>query len=321
MSKKIEVLPFGGLRAHKETQVRLKLNDEAVEQYTAFAKQWKEAGADPEFPPLIVFRDEKGVNHLADGFTRRVALKEAGFTEYPCEVKEGGALDAFLFGAKINQLHGSRLTNKDKQSILSIALSDKELVKLSNNALAKELGLSEAFVRRHRPASKNPDEKVSVRKTGKKGTVKTENIGKKTGKKAAKKATKPKSEKAAAKAEETTKQQVDKIRAAVGGKEGEKLAVAIRTNQIKLSDKDLKSFSGTSEDRIRQIAPLVTELGLPVASAIKAIDKVVDEKSKVEDLVIGCVAGSGVYRTLIEKTDYALVVFDPSKFTVEVSPK
>src|SRR5687767_5251733 len=112
MSKKIETLKLSELKASAKTQVRLELNPEALETYTEHAQESKAAGTDPEFPPLVVFRDEKG-DHLADGFTRRAALKAAGFTEYPCEVKEGGAMDAFLYGCIVNQQHGARLTNKD----------------------------------------------------------------------------------------------------------------------------------------------------------------------------------------------------------------
>lgn len=329
MSKNIETIPLKALSKSKKLQCRVALNPEALADYTDHAKSHKEAGTDVEFPPGVVFRDEAGVNHLAAGYTRTAAMKEAGYDEFKFEVREGNARDAWLFGCKDNSTHGSRLTNKDKKYILETALEDKELVQLSSNGLAGMLGLSANYVTRNRPKSKTPGEVVAVRKTGKTSKVKTENIGNKTGPKAPKKAPKKKKDTGAAdakrveKEQATNKQNIDKIvdAACDDGKEKQKLRTALATGTLNLDTKDIAKLAATSPDRIKKAVPLVTELHKSPAEAFKILDNVLSEKSKFGEAVLAAIGGGGVDHQKLEGSEYSYVVYDRRKFTVEVVPK
>ena len=68
-----------------------------------------------QLDPALVFFD--GTNyHLAAGFHRREAYRQAGKSDMPCYVSEGGEWDAIQAGIYDNQKHqGERLTLNDKR--------------------------------------------------------------------------------------------------------------------------------------------------------------------------------------------------------------
>lgn len=356
MSKNIKKVLLTDLKASSKTQVRIQLNPEALADYTQHAKDCKEKGADPEFPALVAFEDEKGVLHLADGFTRRAALKEAKFTEYDVEIKKGSAFDAFKYGAKINQTHGARLSTKDKRNILSIALEDKETCKLSNNQIAKDYGFSEFFVRTHRPKNKTPEFVEAVnKKTGKKTKVNTGKIGKKSGK------TKPAAAAAAPGAAATTADEnagLDEalnVPGTVGGSgtgaaaapaadvetekaldrvvkvctEGgvpgaDKIKASINSGSLALSSRDVRDWAGTSDRRIIQAAHLILDLQWKPKAAFAFIDKPVTSASKVEQLVNLAIAGGkgytpgqgNVFERVTDSKSTLVAAFDTSKVAI-----
>lgn len=326
MSKIIETLKFSSLIASKKLQCRVALNEDALADYTDHAKSHKAAGTDPEFPAFIVYRDPEGGNHLAAGYTRKAALKAAGYDEYKCEVREGDARAAWLAGCQDNSRNGSRLTNKDKHNILDTALEDKELVQLSSNGLAGMLGLTQSFVDRNRPKSKTPGAVVAVRKSGKKGVVKTDNIGKKTGKKkpAAKKPAKNQGEKDAKRVEKeqaTQKAAEDKIVDAVGGADKGKLRTALRDGSLGLPPGDVVKLAARAPKQIAQIVPLVTDMKMGLAKAVKTLDTVIGSKSRVEEVELLAIAGEGSTKQPIEGSDFVLVCYNAKKFSVEITPR
>jgi hypothetical protein len=304
-----ERLKLKELKATVKTQTREEINQDVLADYKAHAKAAKDKGADPSFPPLVAFRDIQGDVWLADGFTRRQALLATGFEEYAVEVHEGDKRDAIKYGFKANQEHGARLTNADKQHNLKLALEDPEWAELSGSALAELVGVSEAFVRKNRPVAKKPDTVTS--KSGKK--MKAGNIGKKTG--ATKKKKEPKKKAAAAAAGSTggdgtppatpapkpdaeLEKAYGKIAKAVDGHGfvGADVVAAIKDGSLPLSAPDVKKFGGTSDERIRLLAPLVVNLRWSVGKAIGFIDKEPSADTKAEHFMNLAVAHGGLVR-------------------------
>jgi len=93
------------------------LNAATVKEYAAAMT----AGA--EFPPVVVFRDGKGVHWLGDGHHRTEAAKAAGRTEILADVREGGRKEALLHAARANGEHGLRRTTADKQRAVELVLA------------------------------------------------------------------------------------------------------------------------------------------------------------------------------------------------------
>jgi ParB-like chromosome segregation protein Spo0J len=93
------------------------VDSETVESYAEAMR----AGA--SFPPVVVFRDPKGVLWLADGFHRAAASSLAGLAELPADVREGGRKDALLHAAGANQAHGLRRTHADKRRAIELVLA------------------------------------------------------------------------------------------------------------------------------------------------------------------------------------------------------
>jgi hypothetical protein len=74
------------------------------------------------FPPVVVFRDAKGVHWLADGFHRCSAAEQVGLTEIAVDIREGGRREALLYAASANAQHGLRRTNADKRRAVELVL-------------------------------------------------------------------------------------------------------------------------------------------------------------------------------------------------------
>lgn len=219
MSKNIILITLASLNLRAGTQFREKLDEDAIKTYTEKLKEWKaENTLDAEgkplaapkpmsewskcpLPPITVFRTSSPDGDInADGFHRVKAAKAAGLEEFHAEIKEGDKADAIKYALGANADHGVHLTRADMHNKLKSALKFEDFSKLSNNGLAKKIGVSEFFVRTNRPASATPENRVSVGKDGKeKATVKTAGIGKKGGKAKAKKAATKKVAKASGK--------------------------------------------------------------------------------------------------------------------------
>ena len=94
--------------------------------------------------------------YLTDGFHRYAAAKRVGRRYVLASVKVGTYLEAFQDALGANASHGRQRTNQEKNNLVVVALSEPEIAKLSNRAIAKICHVSELLVRKHRPAKSKP---------------------------------------------------------------------------------------------------------------------------------------------------------------------
>ena len=98
------------------------------------------------FPPVTVFYD--GSHYwLADGFHRIEAAKRAGLTEIGADVRPGDVSAAQWYSLGVNQTHGLRRSNEDKQHAVKAALMHPKSISLSNTQIARHCGVAESSVR------------------------------------------------------------------------------------------------------------------------------------------------------------------------------
>lgn len=165
------------------TQIRLKINQEVVEEYAECMKNGD------RFPPITVFKCKEGRRvfyTLADGFHRCLAAELNKQKTIFCEILEGEARDAIEYALKANSAHGLRRTNKDKRNAVKIALKDEEWAEYSNNEIARLCAVSEFLVRTVRkelPSSRKSKIQRRVKRGGKIYIQEVEKIGRKTPKK------------------------------------------------------------------------------------------------------------------------------------------
>lgn len=165
------------------TQIRLKINQEVVEEYAECMKNGD------RFPPITVFKCKEGRRvfyTLADGFHRCLAAELNKQKTISCEILEGEERDALQYALKANSAHGLRRTNKDKRNAVKIALKDEEWAEYSNNEIARLCAVSEFLVRNVRkelPSSRKSKMERKVKRGGKVYSQKVEKIGKKIRKK------------------------------------------------------------------------------------------------------------------------------------------
>lgn len=167
-------LTLDKIRLDGGTQPRAELLLDVINEY---AEQMR-GGA--EFPRVIVFFDGQDY-WLADGFHRVNAAKEA-FPDEPidADVHQGSQSDAQWYSYSVNQIHGLRRTNEDKQRAVKAALLHPLGARKSDRQIAEHIGAGHALVSRLR---KELESTVSLRqsakRTGKDGrTINTSNIGK-----------------------------------------------------------------------------------------------------------------------------------------------
>jgi hypothetical protein len=317
----VERVKLDRLKATAKMQTREALNKEALEDYKRIAKEAEVKGADPDFGPLVAYRDsfggEQGDLYLSDGFHRRMAMMSVGIKEFPVEIRvsDDAKRDALLNGFKSNIAHGVRLTSADKRHNLNLALEDKEWAKKNNVELAEMLGVSEGFIRFNRPADKKP----TVVKTKAGMEVDTTNLGKKGGLTRDKKAAAKKAAKAAKlagkkpastdvpKADAVLDKAYAKISKALEEK-GPRTVEAIKSGTIQnLSRADVIKLSMNSDNRVRELGELVFTERWSLKKAVKFLDKVIDGESKIADLINRAITGGGFYRDKVEKNTVIVV--------------
>jgi len=115
---------------------------------TEYAEAMKAGAA---FPPVVIFRDPKGVDWLADGFHRCAAAELAGLTEVHADVREGDRRAALLHAASANAQHGLRRTNADKRHAIGLVL--KSFSKWSDRKIAEACGVDHKSVAAVRKAT------------------------------------------------------------------------------------------------------------------------------------------------------------------------
>ena len=146
---KLEKIRLEKIKVDGDLQVRDKINEDAVREY---AEVIREGG---KMPPVTVFFDGK-TYHLADGWHRFFAHKQAAFAEIEAEVHDGSRRDAILFAVSANDKHGLRRTNADKRRSVLVLLEDFEWSEWNNTKIAEVCGVSATFVDKIRKEMNTP---------------------------------------------------------------------------------------------------------------------------------------------------------------------
>jgi len=128
------------------TQSRVKICEETVDRYVATLEEAHEAGKQNwPFPPIVVFHD--GNSYLvSSGFHRTLAARRHGRASIPCEVHQGTAWDALLYGMGANKTHGLPPTRADNRNAVEILLDAPK--RISQIEIARIVGVDTRTVRR-----------------------------------------------------------------------------------------------------------------------------------------------------------------------------
>lgn len=171
---KIVKIRLDKIKVDGDLQVRDKINEDAVREY---AEVIREGG---KMPPVTVFFDGK-TYHLADGWHRFFAHKQAAFPEIEAEVHDGTRRDAILFALSANDKHGLRRTNADKRRSVLVLLEDFEWSEWNNTKIAEVCGVSATFVDKIRKEMNTPTPTTrKVTRDGVEYDMDTSKMGKKS---------------------------------------------------------------------------------------------------------------------------------------------
>ena len=129
------------LRLDGDTQPRVAIDQDTVAEYA------EAMDAGKEFPPVEVYHD--GAEYwLVDGFHRYHAALKLSRTEIVAIIKTGMKTDAQWASLAMNQGHGLRRSNADKQKALFKALKLKP--GMADRAIAEHIGVGHVMVSRYR---------------------------------------------------------------------------------------------------------------------------------------------------------------------------
>ncbi len=166
----VQTIALDKIRLDGGTQPRAKLDDILISEYTEAMQN----GA--IFPPVAIFYDSQDY-WLADGFHRLNAAQKAGLREIAAEVYSGTQLDAQWHSYSVNQSHGLRRSNEDKQRAVRAALLHTYGARCSDSEIARHCAVSVSTVWKHRKELElsSQIEKVQTRTVTRKGTTYTMN--------------------------------------------------------------------------------------------------------------------------------------------------
>jgi len=171
----IKTLNLAVLRLDGETQARLALSQEKVQEYAALMEDGE------EFRPIDAFFD--GSDYwLADGFHRYFATKANKKTSIAATIHNGTLDEAQLFSFAANKVHGLHMTATDIRHCIVRMLEHPVWSGWTNAAIAKHVGTSKMTVGRVKAAMTEPEapaEKKYVNKHGQEATIDTTNLGRK----------------------------------------------------------------------------------------------------------------------------------------------
>lgn len=171
---KLEKIRLEKIKVDGDLQVRDKINEAAVREYADVIR------GGGKMPPVTVFFDGKSY-HLADGWHRFFAHKQAAFPEIEAEIHDGTRRDAILFALSANDKHGLRRTNADKRRSVLVLLEDFEWSGWNNTKIAEVCGVSATFVDKIRKETNTPT--PATRKVSRDGVeydMDTSKMGKKS---------------------------------------------------------------------------------------------------------------------------------------------
>lgn len=169
-------IPLDKIEIDPALQTRAKIYPYMVDEYAEILQDGS------ELEPIDVFVDEEKHPEeayiMAGGHHRYQAHKKVERKEIRCNVYKGNRRDILIFALKANARNGFRLTNKDKNKIAEIVLTDPVWKDWTANALTDLTGLCQAFLSKKRRELEGvtEEEKVRICKDGRK--INTQNIGK-----------------------------------------------------------------------------------------------------------------------------------------------
>jgi hypothetical protein len=166
--KLTEIKVDGGL------QSRAEINNQVIAEYTEVIRNGG------KMPPVTVFFDGTKY-HLADGWHRYFAHKEAGFADIEADIKDGTHRDAILYSVGANDAHGLRRSNEDKRKAVMTLLDDMEWSEWNDVEIAKVCGVSSMFVGKLRKATSTDDAPTErkIKRGDTEYTMDTSKIGRK----------------------------------------------------------------------------------------------------------------------------------------------
>ena len=171
---KLEKIRLEKIKVDGDLQVRDKINEDAVREYADVIR------GGGKMPPVTVFFDGKSY-HLADGWHRFFAHKQAAFPEIEAEIHDGTRRDAILFALSANDKHGLRRTNADKRRSVLVLLEDFEWSEWNNTKIAEVCGVSATFVDKIRKEMNTPTPTTrKVTRDGVEYDMDTSKMGKKS---------------------------------------------------------------------------------------------------------------------------------------------
>lgn len=138
----VKKLDITKISAPPETQMRAKMDDEAVSRYAELYEQ----GTDME--PLDVFGpDENGIHYCGDGHHRLLSAGLSNTKSVKCRVHKGGLREAILFAAgPANTRHGIPLKDADRRRRVIALLEDAEWKDKGGEQIARHCHLNKKFV-------------------------------------------------------------------------------------------------------------------------------------------------------------------------------
>ena len=165
MGTNAEKIQLANITIDSKFQTRGQNDEETVAAYAELITAEENPNSWPFAEPVRI-TIVGGYYYLTDGFHRYAAAKRVGRRYVLASVKVGTYLEAFQDALGANASHGRQRTNQEKNNIVVVALSEPEISKLSNRAIAKICHVSELLVRKHRPAKSKPQVRFNRSQSG-----------------------------------------------------------------------------------------------------------------------------------------------------------
>jgi hypothetical protein len=138
-------------------QMRAKMDQDTINDY---AERLREGD---KFPAVILYHDGTQY-HLADGWNRYFAHKQAGLEIINADVREGTRRDAIYYALSANAKNGLRRTIDDKRKAVMTMLDDMEWSEKSDREIAIACAVSNPFVSKLRKAEGKQPDSISVKR-------------------------------------------------------------------------------------------------------------------------------------------------------------
>lgn len=153
-----KLIPLARITRDPSIQCRVTINPDRVKEY---AEIIKEHG---HMAPAVAFAENdiksaSTVLYLADGWHRYDAEEAAGNDSMPIEVMQGTKSDALLYAVRSMCRHGERATNADKRRSAQLLVEDPVHGEMSDQQIAKLLGVSVSLVNNVRRGEPTPKQK------------------------------------------------------------------------------------------------------------------------------------------------------------------